>query len=116
VVEGTVAAVGTVATTSGQGSSQTTTVAVIVTLADGGAARGLAGASVRVSIASQTHENVLTVPIAALLPEPGGGYAVENADGSYRRVHVQTGIFSDSRVEVSGKGLVEGLHVESPTL
>jgi Putative peptidoglycan binding domain len=115
-VEGTIAAVGTVATTSGQGSSQTTTVPVTVTLADGGAAGGLDGASVTVTIASQTHENVLTVPIVALIPEPGGGYAVETAGGAHRRIVVQTGVFSDSRVEVSGPGLVEGLRVESPSL
>jgi peptidoglycan hydrolase-like protein with peptidoglycan-binding domain len=115
-VKGTIAAVGTVATTSGQGSSQTTTVPVTVTLADGSAAGGLDGASVTVEIASQTHQDVLTVPIAALLPEPGGGYAVETADSSHRRIDVRTGIFSDSRVEVSGKGLTEGLLVESPSL
>lgn len=114
-VKGIVAAVGAVATTSGQGSSQTTTVPVTVTLADGGAASGLDGAAVTVSIASQTHENVLTVPIAALLPQPGGGYAVETAD-THRRIAVQTGIFSDSRVEVSGQGLAEGMRVESPSL
>jgi hypothetical protein len=115
-VKGTIAAVGTVATTSGQGSSQTTTVPVTVTLADSGAAGGLDGASVTVSLASATHENVLTVPIAALLPESGGGYAVETADSAHRRIDVQTGIFSDSRVEVSGNGLTEGLRVESPSL
>jgi dienelactone hydrolase len=83
-VKGTIAAVGTVATTSGQGSSQTTTVPVTVTLADGGAASTLDGAAVTVSIAGETHQNVLTVPITALLAVPGGGYAVETADGGLR--------------------------------
>jgi hypothetical protein len=115
-VKGTVAAVGIVATTSGQGPSQTTTVPVTVTLADGSAASRLDGALVTVNMASATHENVLTVPITALLAVPGGGYAVETADGAHRRIEVQTGIFSDSRVEVSGRGLVEGLRVESPSL
>jgi Putative peptidoglycan binding domain len=115
-VKGTIAAVGTVATTSGQGSSQTTTVPVTVTLADDTAAGQLDGAAVTVSIASQTHQNVLTVPITTLLAVPGGGYAVEVAGGTHRRIVVQTGIFSDSRVEVSGNGLVEGMRVESPSL
>jgi multidrug efflux pump subunit AcrA (membrane-fusion protein) len=115
-VKGTITAVGTVATTSGHGSSQTTTVPVTVTLADGSAAGALDGASVTVSVASETHQNVLTVPITALLAVPGGGYAVETADAAHRRIDVQTGIFSDSRVEVSGPRLVEGMKVESPSL
>jgi len=115
-VKGTITAVGTVATTSGQGSSQTTTIPVTVTLADNGAASKLDGASVTVNLNSETHTNVLTVPIAALLAVPGGGYAVETADRSHRRIPVQTGIFSSSRVEVSGQGLSEGLQVESPSL
>jgi Putative peptidoglycan binding domain len=115
-VKGTITAVGTVATTSGQGSSQTTTIPVTVTLADGSAAGGLDGASVTVNVASETHQNVLTVPITAMLAVAGGGYAVETADAAHRRIDVQTGIFSDSRVEVSGPGLVEGMKVESPSL
>jgi hypothetical protein len=115
-VKGAITAVGTVATTSGQGSSQTTTIPVTVTLADGSAAGGLDGAAVTVNVASETHQNVLTVPITALLAVPGGGYAVETADAAHRRIDVQTGIFSDSRVEVSGAGLVEGMKVESPSL
>jgi len=115
-VKGVIAAVGTVATTSGQGAAQTTTVPVTVTLADGAAASRLDGAAVTVSIAADTHPNVLTVPITALLAVPGGGYAVQAADAGHRRIPVRTGIFSDSRVEVSGDGLVEGLKVESPSL
>jgi Putative peptidoglycan binding domain len=113
--QGTIAAVGAVATTSGTGSSQTTTIPVTVTLADSSAASKLDGASVNVELNSETHTNVLTVPIAALLPVPGGGYAVESAS-HHHRIPVQTGIFSNSRVEVSGQGLFDGLEVESPSL
>jgi multidrug efflux pump subunit AcrA (membrane-fusion protein) len=115
-VKGTITSVGTVATTSGQGSSQTTTIPVTITLADGNAASKLDGASVNVELNSETHPNVLTVPITALVAMPGGGYAVETADRSHRRIPVQTGIFSNSQVEVSGQGLYEGLKVESPSL
>jgi peptidoglycan hydrolase-like protein with peptidoglycan-binding domain len=115
-VKGTITAVGTVATTSGQGSSQTTTIPVTVTLVDNGAASKLDGASVTVNINSETHTNVLTVPITALLAVPCGGYAVETADRPHRRIPVQAGIFSSSQVEVSGQGLYEGLKVESPSL
>ena len=114
-VKGSISGVGTVATTSGQGSSQTTTIPVTVTLADNAAASRLDGASVIVNLNSETHTNVLTVPITALLAVPGGGYAVETAH-THRRIPVQTGIFSSSQVEVSGPGLSEGLEVESPSL
>jgi multidrug efflux pump subunit AcrA (membrane-fusion protein) len=115
-VKGTITSVGTVATTSGQGSSQTTTIPVTISLADGSAASKLDGASVNVELNSETHPNVLTVPITALLAVPGGGYAVQTADRSHRRIPVQTGIFSNSRVEVSGQGVYGGLKVESPSL
>jgi len=45
-----------------------------------------------------------------------GGYAVETADGRHRRIPVQTGIFSNGRVEISGAGIVEGLKVLAPTV
>ncbi|HEY7201994.1 MAG TPA: peptidoglycan-binding protein, partial [Candidatus Dormibacteraeota bacterium] len=101
-VKGTIATVGTVATTSGTGPQQTTTVPVTITLADAAAAGRLDGASVTVSVTRASRQNVLTVPVAALLALPGGGYAVETADGRHRRIPVRTGVFSHGLVEVSG--------------
>ncbi|HEY7199856.1 MAG TPA: hypothetical protein VIC57_06580, partial [Candidatus Dormibacteraeota bacterium] len=60
--------------------------------------------------------NVLTVPVAALLALPGGGYAVETADGRHRRIPVRTGVFSHGLVEVSGAGLTDGLRVVAPSV
>jgi peptidoglycan hydrolase-like protein with peptidoglycan-binding domain len=115
-VRGTVTDVGTVATTSGQGAQQTTTIPVTITLTDNGAAGRLDGATVTVSITRASRQNVLTVPITALLALPGGGYAVETADGRHRRIPVQTGVFSNGQVEVSGPGVVEGLQVLAPSV
>jgi hypothetical protein len=56
------------------------------------------------------------VPITALIALPGGGYAIERADRSHHRLPVQTGLFSNGMVEVSGPGVVEGLQVVAPTL
>ena len=51
------------------------------------------------------RENVLTVPVAALLALAEGGYGVEVVDGDASRlVAVETGLFADGRVEVTGDG------------
>jgi multidrug efflux pump subunit AcrA (membrane-fusion protein) len=115
-VKGTITDVGTVATTSGQGSQQTTTIPVTITLADNATAGKLDGATVTVSITRASRQNVLAVPVTALLALESGGYAVETADGRHRRIPVQTGIFSNGLVEVSGPGLAEGLKVLAPTV
>ncbi|HEY4025423.1 MAG TPA: peptidoglycan-binding domain-containing protein [Candidatus Dormibacteraeota bacterium] len=115
-VKGTITDVGTVATTSGTGAQQQTTIPVTVKLADDAAAARLDGASVTVSVTRASRQNVLTVPITALLALSGGGYAVETADGRHRRLPVQTGIFSNGLVEISGPGLVEGLRVLAPSV
>lgn len=115
-VKGTITDVGTVATTSGSGGQQQTTIPVTVRLADNAAAGKLDGATVTVYVTRNTHKNVLTVPITALLALQSGGYAVETADGRQRRIPVETGIFSNGQVEISGPGIVEGLKVLAPSV
>jgi Putative peptidoglycan binding domain len=115
-VKGTITDVGTVATTSGTGAQQTTTIPVTITLADNTAAGKLDAATVSVSITRASRQNVLAVPVTALIALSGGGYAVETADGRHRRIPVQTGVFSSGLVEVSGAGLVEGLRVLAPSI
>jgi hypothetical protein len=115
-VNGTITDVGTVATTSGQGAQQQTTVPVTVTLADNATAGKLDGAAVTVSVTRASRQNVLAVPVTALLALPGGGYAVETADGRHRRIPVQTGLFSNGMVEVSGAGLTDGLRILAPSV
>ena len=119
MIAGTVASVGAVATSSDNGSDapgsgeSDPTVPVSVTLAS--TPQGLDSAPVTVRVTRRKAENVLTVPVNALLAEPDGGYAVEVVDGSRRqRVAVETGLFAKGRVEVSGDGLREGQEVVVP--
>jgi hypothetical protein len=114
VVPGVISSVGKVA--SGSGSSAT--IPVYVTLDHPQAAGGLDQAPVTVNITTASAKNALTVPVAALLAQPSGGYAVEvTGPGSARHlVPVTTGIFDDTDglVQVSGAGLAAGQHVVVP--
>ncbi|MFI7130142.1 peptidoglycan-binding protein [Nonomuraea sp. NPDC050153] len=75
-------------------------------------------APVQVSIVTDTVEDVLSVPVNALLALAGGGYAVEvvAADGGHRLIPVKTGLFDDSagKVEVAGDGLTAGQNIVVP--
>jgi hypothetical protein len=122
-VPGTVTAVGTVATTPSNGpggpGSATPAVPVTIQLADPAAAAGLDEAPVLVTITTTTVQNVLAVPVNALVAVAGGGYAVEvvDGDGSHHLVPVTPGLFDDASglVQVSGPGLAEGQHVVVPS-
>jgi Putative peptidoglycan binding domain len=114
-VDGKVSAVGTVATTSGNGPSSATTIDVTVDIADQTKLGTLDAAPVDVTLVSKTKENVLTVPIGALLALAEGGYGVQVVDGQRTYyVAVETGLFANGRVEVSGAGLAEGMVVGTP--
>jgi multidrug efflux pump subunit AcrA (membrane-fusion protein) len=73
----------------------------------------LSEAPVTVNLENGKKENVLTVPVTALLALGEGGYGVQivHADGSDAVVPVSTGMFADGRVEVSGPGLKAGARV-----
>ena len=129
---GTITSVSTVATAaqsgsggSSAGSPQGTgggapagqaTVQVSVRLTNPGAAGQLDQAPVAVNIVTAQARGVLAVPISALVALAGGGYAVEVVHGSARQlVAVQTGLFSNTLVQVSGTGLAVGTNVEVPS-
>lgn len=112
VTAGTVATVGTVAQSKGQGESAKRVVAVTVSLDDPAASGSLDQAPVKVGIISETRKGVLAVPVNALLALAEGGYGVRTADG--RIVAVTPGLFSRGLVEVSGDGIAEGTEVEVP--
>ena len=61
-------------------------------------------------VVTDRREDVLAVPVNALVALLEGGYAVEvvEDDGSRRYVRVETGLFEDGLVEVSGDGLEAG--------
>jgi hypothetical protein len=110
---GVVSLVGTVA--SGSGSSAT--IPVTVKLTHPSAAGSLDQAPVTVAITTAGVSNALVVPVAALLAQSSGGYAVEviGAGRTRRLVPVTVGIFDDAagRVQVTG-ALTPGEHVVVP--
>jgi len=92
--------------------SQTPTIEVTVTLADAAAAGTLDQAPVTLNITTATAEDVLAVPVNALLELLEGGYAIQVEDaGQLRYVPVTLGLFADGWVEVSGSGLDAGQRV-----
>ena len=117
-VDGTVSEVGTVATSSGggNGAPSSTTIDVTVTVADQQALGTLDAAPVTVSLEADRAENVLTVPVAALVALAEGGYGVQVVEGSTTRyVAVTTGMFAGGRVEITGEGIAEGTVVGMPS-
>jgi peptidoglycan hydrolase-like protein with peptidoglycan-binding domain len=115
-VSGRVSSVGAVATTTpGTNGGSKTTIAVEVTIADQDRLGSLDAAPVTVTLVSDSAENVLTVPVAALVALAEGGYGVQVVDGGQTRyVAVETGMFAGGRVEVSGAGIAEGTVVGVP--
>jgi hypothetical protein len=96
-------------------SSIETSVEVTVAIEDQQALSGLDQASARVAFTAGTRENVLTVPVAALLALAEGGYGLQVVTGGRSRVvPVVTGMFAGGRVEVSGEGLTGGITVGVP--
>jgi multidrug efflux pump subunit AcrA (membrane-fusion protein) len=89
---------------------------VLVSLTHPNAARHLNQAPVQVTITTGSASNVLTVPVNALLAQPGGRYAVEvTGPGGHHLVRVTPGVFDDAagRVQVTGN-LTPGQHVVVP--
>ncbi len=118
---GRVSFVGTVATTPASdqnGDSSSPTIEVDVTPAHPAATGRLDQAPVDVSITTASVQNVLVVPVNALLALAGGGYAVEEVEsgGPRHLVGVTVGLFDDALgvVQVSGSGLAAGQRVVVP--
>jgi peptidoglycan hydrolase-like protein with peptidoglycan-binding domain len=113
---GVVTSVGKVATTNASG---TTYVPVTVTLTRPGAAGGLSQAPVTVVVTTGNVNNVLVVPVDALLSRAGGGYSVEViGPHGHKLVPVSVGVFDNAagKVQVSGAGLAAGERVVVPAL
>jgi hypothetical protein len=99
------------ASTTGQDAVQMT-----VRLTHPGATGRLDQAPVSVNIISAQVRGVLAVPVSALVALAGGGYAVDVVQGgTVHLVAVQTGLFSQTLVQVSGAGLAAGMRVQVPS-
>jgi peptidoglycan hydrolase-like protein with peptidoglycan-binding domain len=117
-VPGRVSAVRVVKTQSGDsgegGGATTASKAIIeVEVALDEAPDQLVGAPVEVVLAIDKRAGVLLVPVNALLALAEGGYGLEvvRDDGTAKIVRVDTGLFADGKVEVSGAGIAKGMVV-----
>jgi peptidoglycan hydrolase-like protein with peptidoglycan-binding domain len=109
-VGGRVTRVGTVATAGENGEAPTVELRVALNTRRHGR---LDGAPVSVSLETGKTEDVLAVPVTALVATSPGRYAVELA-GSRRLVPVTLGAFADDWVEIDGAGLSPGTRVVVP--
>ncbi len=115
-VAGVVESVGTVASVEeGEEGGGDPTVEVVIGLEED-AADFLDQAPVTVVARGESREDVLAAPVGALIALPGDRYglSVVDGDGTVRDVPVETGWFSDGRVEVTGEGIGEGTEVVVP--
>jgi peptidoglycan hydrolase-like protein with peptidoglycan-binding domain len=143
VVPGKVSSIGRVAeTATDERGNTTSTVAVTFALDDPTAAGDLDQASVTVTIVRSSRENVLVVPVNALVALREGGYAVEVVDGGSSSsvaapsaspsaggpagasaqpgsrthlVRVEPGLFDNGNVEITAAGIQPGDLVVVPS-
>jgi hypothetical protein len=110
---GRVSEVGKVATQPRSEDEEPTIEVTIALRGRAGRGTGLDQAPVEVGFASERRQDVLAVPVTALLARSGGGFAVEAVDGDARRrlVPVEPGMHAEEYVEVSGSDLREGMRV-----
>ncbi|MCW2917770.1 MAG: hypothetical protein JWN52_5838 [Actinomycetia bacterium] len=112
--KGTITSVGKVAT-EGHGDNPTT-IKVTIAIPKQRSLGSYDKAPVDVHLTANRHANVLAVPVAALLAQPDGGYGVQLVEGgTVRTVRVETGVFTEGKVEISGSGLSGGMKVGVPT-
>jgi multidrug efflux pump subunit AcrA (membrane-fusion protein) len=118
--KGKVDRLGRVAQTAGKDDADPgdATIPASIGLDDPAKARGLDRAPVQVDITTKGVENVLSVPVTALVGKSGGGFAVEvvRAGGRRELVAVRPGLFdaAGGRVQVEG-GVAEGDRVVVPS-
>ena len=100
----------------GSGDAPAPTVTVTIALDGTPPGASLDLAPVNVNITTQTVDNVLAVPVNALLALAGGGYGVDVVTGRTSRLAgVTTGMYSNTLVQVSGSGITVGTRVEVPS-
>ncbi|MBO0730054.1 MAG: hypothetical protein J2P57_12400, partial [Acidimicrobiaceae bacterium] len=101
---------------SSGGSNNTPTVTVTIGLDHTPPGATLDQAPVNVNITTQRANNVLAVPVNALLALSGGGFGLDVVAGNASRlVRVTTGLYSNTLVQISGSGITAGMRVEVPS-
>jgi multidrug efflux pump subunit AcrA (membrane-fusion protein) len=119
-VKGKIVYIGTVAkihdSAGTPAGAQGATIDVEIELAGGMKTGLLDQAPVTVTVESERHKDILSVPVEALLALHEGGFGVEVvAPGGARRVvGVKTGAYGGGRVEISSPGLAAGMKVGVP--
>lgn len=115
----TIASVGTVATSTGDGDSPdgsdpsaSSTIPVTLTLDKPRDVARLSAAPVTVDLTRTTRKNVLVVPLTSLVALAEGGFAVRRQGGALAAV--EPGLYADGYVEIVS-GLAEGDLVEVPS-
>ncbi len=96
---------------SGGSATPSATIPVTITLTSNRRIRGLDQAAVSVNFAQQRANNVLSVPVTALIATQGGGYAVQEATPPHTLISVTPGLFAAGFVQISGSGVYPGLQV-----
>lgn len=114
---GTVSAVAPPTDGAGAGGGDTV-IPVAVALDDPDAVASVPEGQVTVRFSSERREDVLSVPVGALLALDDETFGVEVVvpDGATRRIPVATGLFAGGRVEISGDGVAAGQRVVVPTV
>jgi peptidoglycan hydrolase-like protein with peptidoglycan-binding domain len=111
---GTVVSAGAAATEEPVAGGQEPTVDVVVALTDRAAVDDLDVGPVEVRFVARRVEDVLAVPVNALLALAEGGYGLEVVEGAETRVvAVTTGLFANGKVEVGGPGVRDGTTVRT---
>jgi hypothetical protein len=97
---------------SGSGNSGgSSTIPVTIALHGHHLGAGLDQAAVSVNFSQARANNVLSVPVTALLAVGGGNYAVQEATAPHKLIPVTTGLFAAGYVQISGSGIYPGLQV-----
>jgi hypothetical protein len=101
-----------------QRAGATFVVPVTVSIPDQAAVGAFGRATVTVQFSSTLADDVLTVPVAALVATDATSFAVETPvgadDGAVRTLPVTVGAFAAGRVQITGEGVREGLAVVVP--
>jgi peptidoglycan hydrolase-like protein with peptidoglycan-binding domain len=102
-------------TGGGDGGGKNAKITITIELDKPGQVKGVDQAPVTVSMSGESRQDVLSVPVQALIALPGQGFGVQVVkDGKVSDLPVKLGLFANGRVEISGSGISEGTKVVVP--